>query len=105
MRAAILATAVVALLAAPPAKAHEGGVDAKGTVQVVTPERITIETAQGEKSFELTPGTSFARAGSPARREDLRVGERVVVHARERNGGLEAIQVRAGQAKGATPTR
>jgi len=105
MRTAFLATVAVALLAAPPAQAHEGGVDAKGTVQVVTAERITIETAQGEKSFELTPATSFARAGSPARREDLRPGERVVVHARERNGRLEAIQVRAGPARGAAPTR
>lgn len=105
MRAAILATAAVALLVVPPAKAHEGGVDAKGTVKVVTAERITIETAQGEKSFALTPGTSFARGGSPARREDLRAGERVVVHAREQNGRLEAILVRAGPARGAAPTR
>lgn len=102
MRAAIVAMAVT-LLAAPGAEAHEGGMHAKGVVKAITAERLTVGTAQGEKTFDLTPATSYVRGAAPARREDLRAGERVVVHARQKDGRLEATEVRAGPAKRAAP--
>lgn len=105
MRTELLALVAVALLAMSPALAHEGGIDAKGVVKAVTAERITIETPKGERSFALTSETSYARGSAPARREDLRAGERVVVHARERGGRLEAIAVRAGPARSADSSR
>lgn len=105
MRTKILVSAAAALLATAPVAAHEGGIDAKGVVKVVTAERITIETPKGERSFALTPETSYARGSAPARREDLRAGERVVVHARERGGRLEATAVRAGPARSPDPAR
>lgn len=94
----MLASAAAALLVASAAAAHEGGGDARGVIKAVTAERLTVETAKGEKSFALTPETSYATGSAPARREDLRPGERVVVHARERGDRLEAVEVRAGPA-------
>ena len=105
MRARILASAVAALLAMSAAVAHEGGIDARGVVKAVTAERLTIETAGGEKTFSLTPETSYARGSAPARREDLRTGERIVVHARERGDRLEAVEVRAGPSGGPAKAR
>ena len=105
MRAAILASAAAALLVASSAAAHEGGIDLRGSVKAVTPERLTVATAQGDRSFALTPETSYARGSAPARRQDLRPGERVVVHARERGDRLEAVQVRAGPGGSPAPAR
>lgn len=98
MRTTMLVSAAAALLVASAAAAHEGGGDARGVIKALTAERLTVETAKGEKSFALTPETSYARGSAPARREDLRPGERVVVHACERGDRLEAIEVRAGPA-------
>jgi len=95
----ILAWVAALVVAASPALAHEGGVDAKGVVKALVADRITIDTRHGEKIFALTPDTEFVRGSKPVKREDLRLGERVVVHARARQGALEAVQVRAGPGK------
>lgn len=95
----ILAWVAAVFVAASPALAHEGGVDAKGVVKALAADKLTVETAHGDRTFALTPDTEFVRGGKPAKRGDLVVGERVVVHARAGQGGLEAVQVRAGPAK------
>lgn len=96
--ARIIAVAAIAAAAAvaTAARAHQGGVDVRGVVQSVAPDRIEVRTAEGVRAFALTPATEFARAGSPARREDVRPGDRVVVHGRARGGALEAVLVRIG---------
>ncbi len=63
------------------APAHEGGHHAKGTVREITADRIVVKLLDGKDAvFALAPETSFQRGNAPARREDVNVGERVVVH-------------------------
>ncbi|HEY6105637.1 MAG TPA: hypothetical protein VIV59_06625, partial [Anaeromyxobacteraceae bacterium] len=76
----VLAAIAVAAATATTASAHEGGVDVRGLVKVVAPDRIEVATAKDVRAFALTPATEFAKEGSPARLEDVRPGDRVVVH-------------------------
>ena len=96
LRIAGFAAATVALALAASAPAHEGGVDVRGVVKTLEPDRLEVTTAKTSQAFALTPGTEFVKGGAPARREDVRAGDRVVVHARERGGRLEAVLVRIG---------
>lgn len=91
----LLAVAAAAAIATP-ARAHQGGVDVRGVVRIVAPDRIEVATANGIRAFALTPATEFVKAGAPARREDVRPGDRVVVHGRARGDRTEAVRVEAG---------
>lgn len=91
----LLAIAAAAAIATA-ARAHQGGVDVRGVVRIVAPDRIEVATANGIRAFALTPATEFVKAGAPARREDVRPGDRVVVHGRASGGGLEAVLVKIG---------
>ena len=88
--------AVAAMAVATTARAHEGGVDVRGVVKAVTPEGVEVATAKEVRAFAITPATEFVRGGAPARREDVRPGDRVVVHGRERGGRTEAVLVKIG---------
>ncbi len=96
---AIAAAAAVATAA----RAHQGGVDVRGVVQAVAPDRIEVATANGLRAFGLTSATEFVKAGAPGRREDVRPGDRVVVHGRARGGGLEAVRVEIGVPRRSRP--
>jgi len=93
-RSFVFAVAFICL--AVPVLAHEGGMDAKGTVKAITADRMDVQTAKGEKSFALTQRTEFVKGRAPAKASDLRPGDRVIVHARVADGALEAVQVRTG---------
>jgi multidrug efflux pump subunit AcrA (membrane-fusion protein) len=93
-RLAVFAAAVA--MAAGTARAHQGGVDVRGVVEVIAPDRVEVTTAKGVRAFAVTPATEFVKGGAPARREDLRPGDRVVVHGRERAGRTEAVRVEIG---------
>lgn len=83
--------------AAAPILAHEGGVHVKGTVVAITAEKITVKkTAGSDTEIKLNEKTQFVRAGAPAKRDDLKQGDRVVVHARKNDGALEASEIRFG---------
>jgi hypothetical protein len=81
--------------AAAPSFAHEGGKHIKGTVKTISAEKLTIETGSGTEAVALSPETSFLRNSVPATALDVRPGDRVVVHARKLQNGLEAVEVRA----------
>lgn len=74
--------ALAGTLAAPVlAPAHEGGSHAVGTVREITADRIVVALPDGKDAvFALAPDTSFQRGTATARREEVKVGERVVVH-------------------------
>jgi hypothetical protein len=78
--------------------AHGTGVHAKGTLKRVSAARLVVQTEEGEKAFQLSPATKFLKGSSPSSAADLHPGDRVVVHAKEANGALEATQVRFGAA-------
>lgn len=98
---------VLALLLLPAASAaHAGGHDARGTVKEITPDRIVVTTGEGkDETFALDEDTRFERGYVPTRREDVRVGERAVVHGRRDGKVVRATKVRlapngAGAGKG-----
>lgn len=81
--------------------AHEGGLDARGTVIGIDAERITLRTERGtEQAFTLSASTEFVKGRAPAGREDVEPGMRAVVHARRSGDRLEARLVRVAAGKG-----
>lgn len=91
--------AAFAALAARPAVAHEQGDRAMGVVLSVTTDRIVIKTADGHPvTFTVTPETIFLRGESHARPEDVRPGERAVVHGKRVGETLQAVRVKLGPA-------
>src|SRR6266702_2026221 len=76
-------------------RAHQGGTDAKGVVKEVAADHITIiEHGDETATFALTPRTEFVVGTTPAKREEIRSGWRVVIHAKKMGGRLEAVLVR-----------
>jgi hypothetical protein len=81
-------------LAAAPSLAH-GGPHLKGTVSAIGSDQITVKSGDGQESqAQITPQTRFLRGKAPGRLEDLRQGDRVVVHARRQGKALEASEIR-----------
>lgn len=71
-----------------------------GTVTKITSTSISVMTAKHEtKEVAVTDKTSFEKSGSSATIADLKVGDRVVIHAKESNEKLTAHVVRFGKAK------
>lgn len=67
-------------------QAHEGMHHILGKVAAVADNSISVETAGKESkvvTVSITPQTKFEKDGNPASLKDLKVGERVVVHAKE----------------------
>lgn len=80
--------------------AHEGGEHAKGTVHEITPDRLVVTSPEGQAvEFTLAPETTFQRGNSRARREDVKLGERVVVHAKHVGDGEVATVVKLAPAQ------
>jgi hypothetical protein len=89
--------ALVAALAAAPAVAHESADRAMGVVESATAERIVIKAGDGHAiAFKVTPETRFFRGDKPARAEDVRVGQRAVVHGKRAGDAVEAVRVKLG---------
>jgi Domain of unknown function (DUF5666) len=93
----LLALVAANVLAAAPAAAHERADRAMGVVESVTAERIVVKASDGHAlSFTLTPQTRFLRGKKPSRAEDVRVGERAVVHGKKAGERIEAVEVKLG---------
>ncbi len=93
--ARVIAVAAALAASAGVALAHEGGRHAMGTVREIGAARIVVATSAGKTaSFALSPETVFRRGEAPARREDVRPGERVVVHGKHGHGGEVAALVK-----------
>lgn len=78
-----------------PARAHEQGGRAMGVVESVTAERIVVKASDGHSvAFTVTKDTRFFQGEKPARPEDVRVGQRAVVHGKRSGERLEAVRVK-----------
>jgi hypothetical protein len=95
---------VIGALVAPALGAgHEGGLDARGTIKTIGADEVVLSTAQGkDQAYALGPDTKFRRGAAPARREDVRAGERAVVHARREGDKLHATEIRLAPAGAAS---
>src|SRR5438046_728343 len=95
MRRQILAFAFLLQLCGTAALAHGGGPHLKGIASVITADQITVEGTGGRSTVaKITPDTRFIAGKAVGKREDLKEGDRVVVHTRKQGNGLEAIEVR-----------
>ena len=87
----------IALLLEPlsPALAHGGGPHLKGAISAISAEQITVEMDGGKPaSAKITSETRFVRGKAQGKREDLKQGDRVVVHTRQHGDALEALEIR-----------
>ena len=95
-----LALAMASVFTAIPARAHDGGEDVTGTIQSVSDKSVTVKTTKGKTvDVKLDGKTEYTRGKVAAKQTDLKVGDRVVVHAMEMNEVLTAHLVQLAAAK------
>ena len=100
IQVALLAILSLALLPTI-ATAHGGEEHVTGTVTKISDTSVTIKTTAGktvEVGFDAKM-TTYARAKQPIQKTDIKVGDRVVIHAMEVNEKLVAHSVELGAAK------
>jgi hypothetical protein len=91
---AILAFVALATVAA----AHGTDKHVLGTVTKITDTEVTVETQTKElQVVKIAPDTTFVKSGAPATLKDLKVGDRVVIHAKPTGSDLIAHEVRFGK--------
>lgn len=95
----VLLLALAPMLLSPIALAHGGLEHVRGTVAKVSDHSVTVTTTAG-KTVEvlLDPQTTYTRADKPIQKSDLKVGDRVVIHAAEKDEILTAHTVEVGVA-------
>ena len=82
--------------------AHGGMIHVMGTVTGVTDKSVTVETTDNKTvEVQLTDTTTFLNGAKPGNRKELKVGDRVVIHAVKVNESLQAHEVRFGPAASA----
>src|SRR5271156_5843062 len=69
-----------------------------GTVTKITDSEITVQAQDGSlQVVKIAPDTSFVKSGATATIKDLKVGDRVVIHAKPVGSDLIAHEVRFGK--------
>jgi hypothetical protein len=97
-----IACIVSALALAGSLWAHEGAEHVIGMVKSIAPGSLTVETMKHETmTIMLTPKTEVMKSKAKGDIKDLKVGDRVVVHAAHGKAGLEAQEVDFGAAPAA----
>src|ERR1022692_3365419 len=88
------------------ATAHGGEEHVTGTVTKISDTSVTVKTTDGktvEVGFDAKM-TTYERAKKPIQKTDIKVGDRVVIHAMEVNEKLVAHSVELGAAKAVKQT-
>ena len=93
-----LKAGIVAGLLATAAFAHGGAEHVMGVAKAVSADSITVENAKKQSiTIFLTPKTEIKKSGAAAKITDLKVGDRVAVHAEKNKADkLEAEAVTFG---------
>jgi hypothetical protein len=83
--------------------AHGGMIHVMGTVTGLTDTSVMVETTD-KKTVEvvLTDATTYQNGSKPAARKDLKVGDRVVIHAVKVKDALQAHEVHFSEATAAS---
>ena len=91
--AILLLTCTSALL-----HAHGGMVHVMGTVTGISATSVTVETTD-KKAVEvlLTETTAFLNGSKPSNKDELKVGDRVVIHAVKVKDSLQAHEIKFSQ--------
>lgn len=81
--------------------AHGGFEHVLGTVTEATTTDITVKTTEGKTvTVTVDPKTQFTKAGATVTVQDVKPGDRVVIHAKKDGDKLTAQTVQIGAAKG-----
>ena len=99
VQVALLAILFLALLP-PTASAHGGEQHVIGTVTKISDTSVTVKTTTGktvEVGFDAKM-TTYERAKQPIQKTDIKVGDKIVIHAMEVNEKLVAHSVEIGAA-------
>ncbi len=84
--------------------AHGGGTHVMGTVADLDAQHVVVKTKDGKTmSVLLNKETKYRKGTAAATRADLKVGDRVVVHASGKEDKMTASEIRfssAGEAHG-----
>jgi len=102
---ALLAVMALALLPAI-ATAHGGEEHVTGTVTSISDTSVIVKTTAGktvEVGFDAKM-TTYERAKQPIQKTDIKVGDKIVIHAMEVNEKLVAHTVEIGPAKAVKQT-
>jgi hypothetical protein len=98
--------AIVSLVLLPTmASAHGGEEHVTGTVAKISESSVTVKTTAG-KTIEVgfdAKKTTYERAKMPIQKTDIKVGDKIVIHATEVNEKLVAHTVEVGAASAAKP--
>jgi hypothetical protein len=100
IQVALLAVLSLALLPTI-ATAHGGEEHVTGTVASISDTLVTVKTTAG-KTVEVAfdpKMTTYVRAKKPIQKTDIKVGDKIVIHAMEVNEKLVAHNVEIGVAK------
>jgi hypothetical protein len=69
-----------------------------GIVTKITDAEVTVQAQDGSlQVVKIAPDTSFVKSGASATIKDLKVGDRVVIHAKPVGSDLIAHEVRFGK--------
>jgi ribosomal protein S1 len=86
------------------ALAHGKETHVMGTVTTISDSSVTVETtAKKSVTVNLSAKTKFEKSGAPATLKDLKVGDKVVVHADVSGDKLVANEVHFGAMKSKQP--
>ncbi len=84
--------------------AHGNEKHVLGKVTKISDAEITVETKTKEAvTVKIVAETKFVKSGEDATWKDLKVGERVAIHAKPVGDTLEAHEVRFGSTKADAP--
>jgi Cu/Ag efflux protein CusF len=73
-----------------------------GAVTAVSDHSITLKTTGGEtKTIEVVAGTKLVKGDAAVTLKDIHVGDRVAIHAGNRDGKLQAEEIKIGVAPAA----
>jgi hypothetical protein len=106
IQVALLAIVSLALLPTI-ATAHGGEEHVTGTVTKISDTSVTVKTTAGktvEVAFDAKM-TTYVRAKQPIQKTDIKVGDKIVVHAMEVNEKLVAHSVELGAATAAQKSK
>ena len=80
--------------------AHGDQQHVMGTVTKIDAGSITVKTTTGEvKTVMVLPTTKFLRGSAAVTAQDVKVGDRVVIHAKPEGEMLHATEVKIGEAR------
>jgi hypothetical protein len=88
---------LITLLCSGPLFAHGNEKHVLGTVKAVGADSVTVETTSHQsQTVQVTAQTKFIKGGAPSSLSDLKVGDRVVIHAKASGDKLQATEVKFG---------